>query len=186
MRTPMTGIVIIGRLMCAIRRVTSRRCAAFACVGFCWVALRAPLISAQTVGTSPPSELHRQLVNDTAVQNIALNGRMLIEHDFLHGPGLAVRVISVAGESGSAGGESDATIDWLYVGVSGFGEAPPQRVYRLGPVYSPKVDALVIESRVPVLYISYGAPDRRQHARIIVTLDHLSVGLAPTVLRISK
>jgi hypothetical protein len=186
MRTPMIGIVIIGRIMYAIGRIASRRRVAFSCVGFCWVALRAPLISAQTVGMSPPSELHRQPVSDTAVQNIALNSRMLIEHDFLHDPGLSVRVISIAGESGSAGGESDATIDWLYVGVSGFGEAPPQRVYRLGPVYSPKIDALVIESRVPVLYISYGAPDRRQHARIVVTLDHLSVGLAPTVPRISK
>ena len=105
-----------------------------------------------------------------------MNGRLLIERDFSRGPGLGVRVIGVAGESGSAGDESDATVDWLYVGVSEFGEMPPQRVYRLGPVYDPKVIALVVERGLPVLYINYGLPNRRQHARIVVTLDHLSVG----------
>jgi hypothetical protein len=161
------------------RRFRFRGHIAFVYLVLCSVALGVPSVSAQTVGILPPTALHKQEVHDSAIRNIALNGRVLIQRDFLHGLGLAVRVVGVAGESGSAGDESDATVDWIYIGISGFGEAPPQKVYRIGPMYEPSVEALVIENRLPVLYISYGAPGRRERARIVATLDHLSIGLAP-------
>ena len=133
--------------------------------------------TAQTVGVAPPASLRSRPVRDSALLNVVVNARLLAERDVERETGLIVRVSEVAGASGSAKtGESDAVVHWLYVAVSEMGELVEQRAYRVGPFYDPKVERIVAEGRIPVVYIAYGAPTARRHARIEVDLQGMRIG----------
>lgn len=149
----------------------------------CFLALitALPSVSAQTVGVSQPSKLAKRTIRDTALVNALNNSELMARHEFPRGAGLVVRVFGVPGESGSAkDGESDRVTSWLYFAVSEYGEMPEQRVYRLGPVYDPKVDSLVFRDSVPTAFISYGLRASRHKARVTVTLEALNISAPVT------
>jgi hypothetical protein len=130
----------------------------------------------QTVGVGPPATLRTREIRDTALRNVVVNSEILANKDLDKEAGLSVRVTAIAGESSSAKEEdTDAVVSWIYLSVSDFGEVVEQRAFRLGPVYDPKVDRIVAERRVPVVYLSYGARKHRQIARIEIDLTGLRV-----------
>ena len=149
----------------------------YVAVGVAGLVIATPAkVAGQTVGVEPPSAIRTRIVRDTGLVN-ALNNFVLLGQGLpVKRSDLAIRVIAVAGESGSAkDGESDRVVHWLYVSVSEFGELPGQRLYRLGPLFNPKLDSLVAQDSVPTAFVSYGAPSKRQHARIAATLDSVQV-----------
>ena len=133
-------------------------------------------LNAQTVGVGAPTTLRTSEVRDTSLRNIVVNSEILADKNLLSQTGLSVRVIAIAGESGSAKEEeTDTVVSWVYLGVSDFGEVVEQRAFRLGPVYDPKVDRVVAEGHTPVVYLSYGARKHRRIARIEIDLQGLRV-----------
>jgi hypothetical protein len=139
-------------------------------------AIRVPLLDAQTVGVGAPATLVAREVRDTALRNVVVNAELLASKNLDKDAGLSVRVIAVTGESGSAiEEETDAVVSWVYLSVSEFGELVEQRAFRLGPVYAPKVDRIVAERRIPVVYLSYGARAHRQVARIELDLKSIRI-----------
>jgi hypothetical protein len=141
-------------------------------------------VLAQTVGIHAPTSARGRRVVDTALVNALNNFELLGEAAPVKGTDLAVRVLAVAGESGSAkDDESDRVVHWLYIAVSEFGELPTQRLFRFGPFFEPKLDSLVARSAVPVAYVSYGLRDRRQRARIVATVDSSRIAIASTLPR---
>jgi hypothetical protein len=135
-----------------------------------------PSMSPQTVGVGAPASLRAREVRDTTLRNVVVNSVILANKNLLKEAGLSVRVIAIAGESGSAREEeTDTVVSWVYLGVSEFGEMVEQHAFRLGPVYNPKVDRIVAEGRIPVVYLSYGAPKHRQFARIEIDLKGIRI-----------
>jgi len=133
--------------------------------------------AAQTVGVEPVTLIQQRPVGDSALINAVNNFILLGEGGAPKaGTSLAVRVVEVPGETGSAkDGESDQVVSWLYIAVSEFGEAPRQSLFRLGPLFAPKLDSLVTQRDSAVAFVSYGLPAKPQHARIAVTLDRVRV-----------
>lgn len=135
-------------------------------------------VRAQTAGGQPPGQMRSREIRDTALVNALSNVEILGEAAPVNGTQLAVRVLSLAGASGSArDGESDRVVNWLFVAISDFGEEPEQHVFRLGSFFDPKLDSLVAQGAVPIAFISYGATPKRQRAKVLVTLR--SVRLLP-------
>ena len=142
--------------------------------------LSATIVDGQTVGVRPVSELRAQSVSDSALLNVVVNGRLMKEQNLAREARLFVRVVEVAGESGSAKTEgTDEVVSWIYVAVSDYGEVVQQRAYRLGPVYDPKVERLVAENRTPVVYLAYGARGNRRRARLAVDLKGITISATP-------
>jgi len=142
--------------------------------------LSATIVDGQTVGVRPVSELRAQSVSDSALLNVVVNGRLMKEQNLAREARLFVRVVEVAGESGSAKTEgTDEVVSWIYVAVSDYGEVVEQRAYRLGPVYDPKVERLVAENRTPVVYLAYGARGNRRRARLAVDLKGITISATP-------
>jgi hypothetical protein len=141
-----------------------------------FLTLSATIANGQTVGVGPVSELRAQSVNDSALLNVVVNGRILKEQDLAREARLFVRVVEVAGESGSAKTVgTEEVVSWIYVAVSDYGEVVEQRAYRLGPVYDPKVERLGAENRTPVIYLAYGVRGNRRRARITVDLKAITI-----------
>jgi hypothetical protein len=128
-----------------------------------------------TVGVQSPIKLRAKRMSDTAHVHILADFESLGEKQFIRESGLFVRVLAVARESGSAHGEGDEVVHDLYLIVSDYGEVREQRVYRIGPVFAPHLESLVVENRVPVAYVDYGVRSQRHRIRILLTLDGATV-----------
>jgi hypothetical protein len=130
----------------------------------------------QTVGVQTPAAIRSRTVQDSALTNALNNFELLGERDFRRESGLMVRLLTVPGESGSArDGESDQVVSWVYIAVSEHDELPRQRLYRVGPLFNPKVDSLVIRDSIPTAFLSYGTDRKRRKARIAASLERIRI-----------
>ena len=131
---------------------------------------------AATVGADAPGALRGHRVADQDLVRVLNELDLLVNRQLLAETGLAIRIFSVPHQRGSArDGESDRVVHDLYIAVSDFGEYTSQRVYRIGPVYAPRLESLVVQKRVPVAFVSYGSNAKRRSARLAATLDGVSI-----------
>ena len=113
-------------------------------------------------------------MKDTTLANV-LGTVVILRDTTLSSSPPAIRVVAVPGFSGSAE-EGSETIVWdVYVATAEFGEGEDPSVFKVGSMYEPAVDSLVVVGRSPVAFVSYGTKDHRLHARIAVSIDSLHV-----------
>ena len=88
---------------------------------------------------------------------------------------LFIRVLEVTNESGSAGFANCEVTSTIYVAVSEYGEYPDQKLYKLTPVYNPKIDISGENSYSPIIYLSYGSLKNPKKYKIEISLNKLNL-----------
>ena len=88
---------------------------------------------------------------------------------------LSIRVLEVTNESGSAGFDNCEVTSTIYITVSEDGEYPEQKLYKLTPVYNPKIEKSEVKKYSPIIYLSYGPLKNPKKIKIVISLNKLSI-----------
>ena len=127
---------------------------------------------AQTPEGPPPSELRPSQLRDTSLVTL-LNAVKVLREGAAGNPLMGIRVLA------SWGGpveDSDGLRSRVYVTVNLDGDE--LRAFELGDLFDPKIERIVTERRIPVIYLTYGL-SQRLRARVEVSLSGLKVRAAP-------
>jgi hypothetical protein len=99
------------------------------------------------------------------------NSVVVLDSAFVGRPSVALRVLATWGEHARL--DSGEITERVFVAVNEDGA--DFAVFRLADLLRPHVDCIVTEHSAPVIYLSYGLPDGRRHARVEVSLARLQV-----------
>ncbi len=120
-------------------------------------------------GVPAPTAIAGRPVWDTSFVRV-LNAPELLAEGAAGRPQLRVRVTGVLGAWAEL--DCDCLLTTLYIAVSdGAEDEATLRAFRLPGLLDPKIDSLVTEADVPVLYVSYGLASQRRIARLAVSLQ---------------
>lgn len=86
---------------------------------------------------------------------------------------LAVRILEVHNDSGSAGFDNCEVNSNIYIAVSGYDEYPEQSLFKLSAFYSPKIVKIIEENSIPSIYLSFIDKGKFKCIRIVVTLNDI-------------
>lgn len=134
----------------------------------------APVAASGLEGTEPPEKLQAATVTDKTLVDLLANLKLLGERDG-GTKDLSVRVFGVTGASGSAKAESCEVVTEVYVVVSEDGEAPERAVFRVGPLYGPKLEEIFVRGGKPTVFLTYGAADQRRAMQLALSLSEAQV-----------
>ena len=74
---------------------------------------------------------------------------------------LSVRVLETSNEPGSAGFDNGEVTSNIYIAVSEFDESPAQNLFKLSPLYWPKIQKIDTVGDTPIVYLSYATGSKR-------------------------
>ena len=136
------------------------------------IAVAALSAEAQSPEGPAPSELRPRQVRDTSLVTW-LNAVKVLREGFAGNPLMGIRVLETWGGPVE---DSDGRRSRVYVTLNLDGDE--LRAFELGDLFDPKIERIVTERRIPVIYLTYGL-SRRQRARVEVALSGLKVTGAP-------